>query len=379
MTSFKRRYRWILFALISIALIALPSAVQPLAAAESTVSQSNIYVSGQDGYHTYRIPALVVSTRGAILAFCEGRKDGAGDHGNIDLLLKRSIDGGQSWSQQQIVYEEGGDEQKITIGNPCPVVDRETGTVWLAFCRNNQQVLVSRSDNDGQTWNAPRDITIDVKKPDWGWYATGPGNGICLRIGAHPGRLLIPCDHAFTWPPQRDGVYYSHVFFSDDHGESWRLGGTAGRYNNECAVVELGDGSLMLNARAWDDHRERAIALSRDGGMSWSNVIWEDDLLDPQCQASLVRFEDESDRLLFSNPADRNKRVNMTVRLSLDGGKTWPVARPLHRGPSAYSSLAVTDEGTIFCLYEGGARHPYEWLRLARFRLPWLRQHGTAE
>lgn len=379
MASFGRHNQWILFALTVIAMVALPAAIQPLIAAEPRVSQSNIYVSGQNGYHTYRIPALVVSKRGAILAFCEGRKNGAGDHGNIDLLLKRSTDSGRSWSEQQIVYEEGGDEQKITIGNPCPVVDRETGTVWVTFCRNNRQVLVSRSDDDGQSWSPPRDITDDVKKPDWGWYATGPGNGICLRKGGHPGRLLIPCDHASTWPPRQDGFYYSHVFYSDDHGESWRLGGNAGRYNNECAVAELADGTVMLNARAWDDHRVRGTAISHDGGMSWSEMSWNRDLPDSQCQASLVRLHDASDQLLFSNPADQNKRVNMTVRLSLDGGKTWPIAQHLYRGPSAYSSLATTNDGKILCLYEGGSQSPYEWLRLARFDLSWLRQHGAAK
>ena len=379
MTPLDYRNRRALFVLGAIAPVALSAAVASRVAAEPPLAQHYLYESGRNGYHTYRIPALVATPRGTLLAFCEGRKNGPGDHGNIDLLVKRSTDDGKSWSRQQIVYEEGGDEQDITIGNPCPVVDRQTGTVWIAFCRNNRQVLVARSDDDGLTWSAPRDIAGDVKKPAWGWYATGPGNGIFLSNGAHPGRLVIPCDHTRTWPAQRGRPYYSHVFYSDDQGESWRLGGSAGNYNNECAVVELGDGSLMLNARAWDDHRERAIAISRDGGATWSEVEWDDGLPDPQCQASLVRVDDESERLLFSNPADRNERVKMTVRLSLDGGKTWPVARMLYPGPSAYSSLAVTPQRTIFCLYEGGQQHPYEWMRLARFELPWLQQQGTAE
>jgi sialidase-1 len=348
----------------------LAAEVKPL------LEQQNVYVGGVDGYHTYRIPAMVVTTKGTVLAFCEGRKDSLEDTGNIDLLLKRSLDNGHTWSAQQIVYEEGGDRQKITIGNPCPVVDRETGKIWLPFCRNNTRVSVTFSDDDGRSWATPREITNDVKKPDWKWYATGPGNGIQLRHGSHRGRLVIPCDHAdhWRWPKQKGRPYYSHVFFSDDHGRSWQLGGSCGPMSDECAIVELDDGKLLLNMRNWGNACHRAVATSEDGGLSWSAIRHDAALPEPQCEASLIRLPGDDGRVLFSNPASTTDRIKMTVRLSKDGGRTWTASRCLHNGPAAYSSLAVAKDGTMLCLYESGRKHRYEHLRLARFNLAWLEQ-----
>jgi len=163
------------------------------ARAEEAPSHLDVYTSGQDGYHTYRIPAIVLTTEGTLLAFCEGRKTGRGDHGDLDLVLRRSTDGGKTWEPMQLVYEEGG-TAKITIGNPCPVVDRTTRTVWLPFCRNNDRVLLTHSTDDGKTWAEPVEITENVKRPEWGWYATGPGHGIQLSGG----RLVIPCDCGYS-------------------------------------------------------------------------------------------------------------------------------------------------------------------------------------
>ncbi|MFW6163662.1 MAG: sialidase family protein, partial [Planctomycetota bacterium] len=176
----------------------------------------DVYVGGRDGYHTYRIPALLATPEGTLLAFCEGRKDNARDHGDIDLMLKRSRDGGRTWGPQQVVYEEGGGA-KITIGNPCPVVDEATGVIWLAFCRDNDDVLVTSSRDDGRTWATPTEITAAAKKRAWSWYATGPGVGIQLRRGPHKGRLVIPCDHRIEGETRN---YHSHVIFSDDHGKT---------------------------------------------------------------------------------------------------------------------------------------------------------------
>ena len=136
--------------------------------------KTNVFTSGQDGYHTYRIPAVLVSPSGSLLALCEGRRNNQWDHGDIDLLMKRSEDGGRSWSAQQVVYSEEGE---ITIGNPCPVVDAETGTIRMLFCRDNMDVLVTHSTDDGWHWSDPTDITEGVKKREWAWYATGPGGG----------------------------------------------------------------------------------------------------------------------------------------------------------------------------------------------------------
>ena len=348
--------------------------------------EADVYVSGQDGYHTYRIPSLLATRAGTLLAFCEGRKRSHADLGDVDLMVKRSSDNGATWSPQQIVHEEGGDA-KITIGNPCPVVDQDTGVIWTPFCRNNKQAFVISSADDGLTWSAPREIDVDDSWATRGHYATGPGVGVQLTMGRHKGRLIIPSDH-------RDGDdrfegYASHALFSDDHGETWRRSEVPGPGANECQVVELADGSLMLNTRMQTHYQGcRAVAISRDGGETWSQLVHDRNLPCPICQASFIRYSSASNggesRLLFSNPdsagdptaTDRKKckgeRVRMTVRLSVDEGKTWPVAKLIHPGPSAYSCLAALPNGEIGLLYENGEDHPYERLTLARFSLEWL-------
>ena len=344
--------------------------------------QTDLFVSGTDGYHTYRIPALVVTTKGAILAFCEGRRHSQSDTGEIDMVLKRSQDGGKTWSPMQVIWHDG----ENTCDNPCPVVDSQTGTISLLMTHNfghdNHRTIVertgkgtrtawlSKSADDGVTWTKPIEITETVKKDNWTWYATGPGAGIQLESG----RLVIPCDHNEAETMKR----CSHVIYSDDHGETWKLGGsTSSGKLNECEVVELADATLLLNMRNYDrNHKCRAIAASKDQGLTWSEISFDDALIEPICQASIRRFTSTTDsnrsRILFSNPAHADKRVNMTVRLSYDECRTWPVAKSLHRGPSAYSSLAVFPDRKIACFYECGEEHCYEKIALARFNVEWL-------
>ncbi len=352
-------------------------------------SQADLFVSGENGYHTYRIPALIVTKEGSLLAFCEGRKNNRRDHGDIDLLLKRSTDGGRTWSDQQIVYEEGGTEE-ITIGNPCPVVDRETGAIWLPFCRDNKDVLVTRSIDDGVTWSDPVDITADVTKPDWTWVATGPGIGIQLENEPYKGRLVIPSDHGKGSGDEGDErVQYSHVFYSDDHGETWQLGAAVAPHTDECQVIEKDDGTLLINMRNYwgrqggrpDRGSMRALATSQDGGATWSELSFDSTLIEPICQASLIRHTgyaaaESPSRLLFSNPASPTDRIDLTVRLSYDSGKTWPVSRLLNPGRSAYSNLAILPDGSIACLYERGKSIPYETITFARFTMDWLEGGG---
>ncbi len=351
---------------------------------------TDLYIGGEDGYHTYRIPSLLVTNKGTLLAFCEGRKGSRGDSGNIDLLVRRSEDGGRTWNRQQVVWDDGAN----TCGNPCPVVDERTGTVWLTMTWNHGQdtehqimqaagkdtrrVFVTHSDDDGRTWAEPCEITETTKRPEWRWYATGPGVGIQLKHGPWQGRLLIPCDHSVVTPEDPTG-YNSHVIFSDDRGKTWQLGGAIRPAVNECQVVELTDGTVLMNMRNYDRRATtRAVATSRDGGMTWSQVRHDPALVEPICQASLVRYDassaDGQDWLLFSNPAHGRTGVrrDMTVRLSRDGGKTWPIERLLWPGPSAYSCLAVLPDGEIACLLEGGPDNPYERIVFAHFGLPWL-------
>jgi sialidase-1 len=337
--------------------------------------ETDVFTSGTGGYHTYRIPSLLVTPKGELLAICEGRKTGASDDGDIDLVMRRSADGGRTWGEQEVLYEEGG-TRRVTIGNPCPVVDRSTGTIWLTFCRNNTDAFVTASTDDGRTWAVPRAITDAVKKPTWGWYATGPGVGIQLRGGLHPGRLVVPCDHGEEIDGRR--VMSSHVIYSDDHGRSWHPGGTVDRHTDECQAVELSGGELLINMRNnWgrdggrpDRGGLRAVARSRDGGETWTAPEFDATLIEPVCQASLIAV-DGPDRageplLLFSNPASKQARRNMTIRASRDGGKSWPVTVPIDPGPSAYSCLAALPDGRIGLLYERGGSARISFTAIAR-------------
>jgi len=333
------------------------------------VEQIDVYVSGQDGYHTYRIPAIVVSKQGTILAFCEGRKTSSSDHGDIDLLLRRSFDGGKSWQKTQLVHEEGG-TAKITMGNPCPVADRE-GTIHVVFCRNNARAFHTKSVDDGATFSVPIEITEAFRGFSFEWtrLASGPGHGIQTRSG----RIIVP-----VWLNDRIGHNYrSAVVYSDDSGSTWTAGGIVKpsiRDCNECMAVERADGSLLLNMRN-KSAKCRAVALSTDGGATWTEPKLIQELVDPVCQASIIRFGSEDSgrksRILFANAASRS-RDRMTVKLSHDEGDSWPIAKLIHPGPSAYSDLAIARDKTILCLFEKGSKHPYEKLTLARFNLAWL-------
>jgi len=352
---------------------------------DGRLQQTDLFVSGRDGYHTYRIPALVVSAKGTILAFCEGRKHSRSDAGTIHLLLKRSMDHGRTWQATQLLVEDGD----MTCGNPCPVVDPSNGAIWLPFCKNDcdrgldlitearapRTAWMTSSTDDGATWAVPVEITQDVKDPSWTWYATGPGHGIALRSG----RLLIPCDHIVRRNSRRDDPHRSHVMYSDDHGRRWHIGGVVGEGTDECEAVEAADGAVYINCRNYAQPKKRAYAWSRDRGETFSERAWHDELIEPICQASLVRFTEagphDRNRVLFANPAS-TEREKMTIRVSYDECRTWPVARLLHEGPAAYSDLAVAADMSICCLYERGEQDRYERLTFAQFDLDWL-THGT--
>jgi sialidase-1 len=352
------------------------------------VFQTNVFVSGVGGYHTYRIPSLIVTTRGTLLAFAEGRKGGSSDAGDIDLLLRRSTDQGRSWLAPQTIWNEGPN----TCGNPCPVLDRDTGAIWLLLTWNRgddpeadiiaqrskdtRRIFVTSSTDDGATWSSPREITRAVKLTNWTWYATGPGAGIQMAHGPHRGRLVIPCDHIEAGTQ----LYFSHVIYSDDSGKTWKLGGSTPHDRvNECEVVELAGGRLLLNMRNYDSAQgTRQQAVSDDGGLTWHSQRHVPELIEPICQASIRRFSwpnaDRPGILLFSNPAS-NRRERLTLRASFDDGQTWPASRLLDPRPSAYSCLAMLPDGSIGILYEAGERSPYENLVFATMPLDWITEN----
>ena len=330
-----------------------------------------VYIGGQSGYHTYRIPALVTAANGDLLAFCEGRKTSASDAGDIDLLLRRSSDKGATWTPVQVIHEEGGDAP-ITIGNPCPIVDRTTDRVHLLFCRNNAGVFYVFSDDHGATWSKPREITASLDGFDFPWtrVGTGPGHGLHLTTSSHKDRLIVP-----IWLNEKIRVNYrAATIYSDDHGATWHTGGLIGSEiadTNECMAYETqidGKPAIALNMRARSSHT-RSIATSTDGGKNWSVPTAVKNLPDPVCQAAILRHRTSEGEgiLLFSNPADAESRVNMTVRTSRDEGKTWPDAKRLHTGPSGYSDLTELSDGSIGCLYECGDENYHQRIVFARF------------
>ena len=347
---------------------------------EPIFEQTDVFVGGQDGIFEYRIPVLLTSNKGTLLAFCDARVEKEGDPpNNIDLALKRSSDGGKTWGPLQLLVDAG----EGAVADSCGLVDRETGTIWVfsVYCpkgigsANAKAGLTGdtfiywavKSDDDGETWSEPVDITAMVKKPEWRAGSPGPGTGIQTRDG----RLIIP--RYYTPDDGRSVVFLS---YSDDHGKTWEIGGEArGPWStNETHVVELDDGSLLLNMRgATGNHRK--IARSTDGGMTWSEMTEDPALIEPRCEGSLIVHTDglhyPQSRLVFLNPAslERNK---MTARLSYDEGKSWPISKQLYPGPSAYSSLTVLQDLTIGCLYERGDEGPYEKITFARFNVEWL-------
>jgi sialidase-1 len=367
-----------------LAAVALLATTNSLAFAAESPTETPIFISGEGGYHTYRIPSVIVTKDGSLLAFAEGRKKSTSDTGDIDLVWRRSTDGGATWSEMKVLWDDEGN----TCGNPCPVVDQATGTIWLLLTWNDGQineariqagfgtdarrVFVCHSKDDGQTWTTPENITEQTKDKSWSWYATGPGNGIQLTQGEHKGRLVIPCDHKIPAPGEAKS--YSHVIYSDDHGQSWQLGGKTAEHCNECEVVELTNGDLLLCMRSHDRNvKRRWLSTSTDGGDTWSTPVQSDTLIEPICQASLRRCrwptKSEPGVLLFSNPASTSQRAKLTIRASYDDGKSWPVAKELYSGGSAYSCLTVLPNGAIGCLYE---KDGYKRIVFAKLSLDWL-------
>lgn len=339
--------------------------VPPVTGADQGAPLAHLFRSGEGGYDTYRIPALIALPDGVVLAFAEGRVGGAGDSGNIDVVMRRSEDGGATWGPLAVVWDDAAN----TCGNPCPVFDAGAGAVHLLLTWNHGEdhegeIRAGRSRfggrkpfhavsrDGGRSWSPPRDLSESADRPEWGWYATGPGNGIQLARGAFAGRLVVPANHS------TDGVYDAHALLSDDHGETWRVGrGTVATGANESTVVELADGTLLLNTRMQTHGQKlRGIALSRDGGETWEDFRHDPNLSCPTCQAAQIRLHDGT--LVFSNPQGGG-RSGLALQLSPDEGSTWPKRLVVHGGPSAYSSLAEISPGRIGILYEASDSGPY--------------------
>ncbi|MFD0418441.1 exo-alpha-sialidase [Streptomyces sp. NPDC127108] len=360
-------------------------------------STSVPYTADTNGYDTFRIPAVVRTDRGTLLAFAEGRRASASDTGNIDVVLRRSTDGGCTWGPLAVVAAGRGD----TRGNPAPVVDPVTGRVVLLTSYNSgavtegqimrgevtaaqsRRAFVQTSADDGRTFSSPREITAAVKRPNWRWYATGPGHAVVLTRGPYAGRLVVPANHSAAPAPgssdngQEPKYYGGHALYSDDHGLSWRIGFVDDTYDgehnsNESAAAQLPDGRLYLSSR--DQHGvavgNRLDSYSSDGGRTLDRPYAVQPSLDdvPVVQGGLLQLRGWGEPLLFSGPSVPTARQAMALWRSRDGGRSFVKAVTLSQDRAGYSDLVQVGPGVVGVLYETGVAGTYEriaWRRLA--------------
>jgi sialidase-1 len=385
----------------SVALVASSLLAVSPAQAAPRFDQQVLFKASQDpGYSCFRIPAIVKSVHGTLLAFAEGRIDNCGDTGDIDLVLKRSTDGGKTWSPLQVVNRGGGD----THGNPVPMVDSRTGRIVLVTTYNKGRtddkacdVPCPRtphsqySDDDGLTWSTPVDISAQAKLPNWdSWYASGPVHGIQLTRGRHAGRLVFGVN-AETSDGSHSIENHAGLVYSDDGGRSWHVGavnsyphpvgGTYPQKPSEVTVAELADGSIYAGGReqGGTDIGNRDYAISRDGGETFSRSFTTiPDLVTPMVQGAVLRV---GNRLLFSSPSDTDRRRWMMIRSSYDGGRTWENAEQgtqITTDWSGYSDLVQIGGPEIGLMYEGGAVDARDEIRFARFDESYLGWKNSA-
>jgi sialidase-1 len=353
----------------------------------------DVFTSGKEGYVSIRIPAVLVTKAGTVLAFAEGRERPT-DQAENDIVFKRSTDGGKTWTALKVIHEDGAH----SLNNPTVVQDEASGRIFLMYQRIPAHLkehsketatgldgpdiyrnLLVTSDDDGQTWSKPVDVTATTKRPQRATtVASGPGIGIQLSRGAHKGRIIIPFNEGPFWLWQNFAVY------SDDGGKSWKYGEDVpnalvpdpkhGQRSqiNEVQVVEMNDGSVRLNSRQFYGAKVRRTSVSTDGGQTWSPVAELPDLRDPSCMAGTIRYSFDDavgkGRLIHTGP-DSLKRDHGTVYLSTDDGATWPVKRELYAGSFAYSVPTRLADGQVGCLFEADN---YGRIVFARFSVDWI-------
>jgi sialidase-1 len=379
-------------------------ALLPFTTAAEDLTKQDLFRADTGGYAIYRIPGLVVTPKGTLLAYCEARRSAKGDWGEIDVMLRRSTDGGRTWDAPRKLAAAPKDAaanpvgrqnlqaKGATLNNPVATADPARGTVHFLYCVNYARCFYMRSD-DGVSFSAPVEITAAAFDPfrkdyDWKVLATGPGHGIRLRSG----RLVVP-----VWLSLGTGAGGHHpscaaTIYSDDAGKTWRRGDIVADNApdlpnpNESTIVELSDGRAMINMRNESPRHRRAVAISPDGATRWSKPQYDDALVEPICFASLVSVTAAGGGqplLAWCNPvsnvADKahvRDRVNLTIRISRDDGKTWPDHRLLEHGIAGYSDLAASADGTIYCFYERGGINEQAYytqsLCLARFSPAWV-------
>lgn len=338
-----------------------------------------IHKQGDHNCHTFRIPGIAVTNDGTLLAVYDMRYRSRRDlQGHMDIGLSRSTDGGKTWASPRPIMDMGEfgglPQDQNGCSDPNILVDKATGEIFVSAVwthgkpgthqwrgkgsepglelSKSSQFMIVRSTDDGKTWSKPKNWTAKLKNPAWHLFAPCPGNGITMSNGT----LVMP-----TAGRDEKGIPFSNLMWSKDHGKTWKLGTAARSNTTECAVAELSDGSLMLNIRDNRNRQDksetngRAVSVTSDLGKTWKvHSTDHGSLPEPVCMASLIshKLKDGRTVLFFSNPNHKSKRQNMTVRMSLDDGKTWSKQIVVDKAGGAYSSLVMVNARTVGILYE---------------------------
>jgi sialidase-1 len=339
----------------------------------------DLFTANTGGYAIYRIPGIVVTKKGTVIVYCEARKSAKGDWGMIDVMMRRSTDGGATFDAPRKIVEPPVMKGEITVNNPVAIADSESGAVHFFYCINYARCFYMRSDDDGVSFSKPVEITgaFEELRPkfDWKVIATGPGHGIRMENG----RLLVPVWLALQHSHRPSCV---STIYSDDDGKTWHAGEIVVKDSkeipnpSETVAVQLADGRVMVNVRNESPRHRRAVATSADGVRGWSKPELAEDLFDPICMGSMIR---RGDTLLFLNPAGDGKgktRSNLTLRVSKDEGKSWSAGKLVEGGIAAYSDMALLGDGTVLAFYEcggvGGKQFETKGLRLTKIAWGWL-------
>lgn len=356
--------------------------------AEKALLDSSVVFSPGGEFASMRIPALVMTKKGTLLAFCEGRIGTASDWADMDLLMRRSKDGGRTWEPNVVIASRKTGQP---TSNATPIVD-DNGTIHLLYQRDYANAFYTSSVDDGKTWSEAVDITyaFDAFKPEYDWkvLAPGPGHSIQLKNG----RLLVPVwlsDPAKLKPRRSHAPSCIATIYSDDHGKTWKRGAIIANNSpefknpSETMAIQLNDGRVMVNIRNVSDEHLRGISYSNDGISGWTKPVFDKELFEPICMATIIRLQDKQQSgMLFINPDSQTSdgkiipkypRKNLTAKISYNEGQSWPVKKVINAGPAGYSDVAIGPDGTIYCLYETNAGNSFNYtMVLKRFNMAWL-------
>lgn len=337
--------------------------------------------AGDDGSAAFRIPGLVTTNKGTLLGVYDVRYNSSVDlQEHIDIGLSRSTDGGKTWEKMRLPLAfgeyDGLPAAQNGVGDPSILVDTKTNTVWIVAAwthgmgnqrawwsshpgmdlNHTAQLVMAKSTDDGKTWSAPINVTEQVKLPEWYFLLQGPGRGITTSDGT----LVFPIQFI-----DKTRIPNAGIMYSKDRGETWKIHNYARTNTTEAQVAEVEPGVLMLNMR---DNRggSRAVYTTTDFGQTWKeHESSRTALIEPVCMASLISVKAKDnvlgkDLLIFSNPNSTSARKDMTIKISMDGGKTWSADHQLLLDEDynwGYSCLTMIDKETIGILYESSVAH----------------------